>query len=101
MRTAFMGLMVTTGMAGAGVALAQSDVSTSGEPGCLLAKATPTPTPSPTPRPSGGGVSPKAKLYGRKSGSDDGGNYATSGNKKWGDIVLKRGAGAADCPKGE
>lgn len=101
MRTTFIaGLMVTTGMAAAGMAFAQSDISAGAKPGCVLAKATPAPSPTPSPSGGAGGVMPKAKLYGRKSGSDDG-NYTTSGNTKWGNIVLKRGADAADCPKGE
>lgn len=100
MRTAFLvGLMATTGTAVAGVALIQSDVAASGEKGCVLARATP--TPSPTPRPGGVGKSgPKATLTVRKPG-DQNPQPATSGNKKWNNIVLKRGADATDCPKAE
>lgn len=93
--------MATTCTAAAGIALAQSDVSAGGKPGCVLAKATPTPSPTPSPSGgAGGGVMPKAKLYGRKSGGEQqDAPPAPSGNKKWGNIVLKRGADAADCPK--
>lgn len=100
MRMTFIaGLMATTCMAAAGISFAQSDVSAGGTKGCVLAKATPTPSPTPSPSGgAGGGIMPKAKLYGRKTG-DDGGNYAKSGNTKWGNITLKRGADAAGCPK--
>ena len=98
MRTTFIaGLMATTGMAAAGISFAQSDVSAGGKPGCVLAKATPAPSPTPSPSGGAGGVMPKAKLYGRKTGDD--GHDAKPGNTKWGNIVLKRGADASDCPK--
>lgn len=100
MRTAFViGLMATTGTAAAGVMLTQSDVSGAAKDQCVLAKATP--TPSPTPKPSGSGNHiPKATLTARKTGGDDGPYEAKPGNTKWGNIVLKRGAGdaAPDCP---
>lgn len=100
MRTAsLVGLLATTGTAAAGIALTQSDVSAGAKDGCVLAKATP--TPSPTPKPSGSGKHiPKAKLTVRKSGADNDPYYAKSGNTKWGNVVLKRGAGdgATDCP---
>lgn len=100
MRTAFViGLMATTGTAVAGVMLTQSDLSGGTKDKCVLAKATP--TPSPTPKPSGSGKHiPKAKLTVRKSGADNDPYYAKPGNTKYGNIVLKRGAGegAADCP---
>lgn len=102
MRTAFLvGLMATTGTAVAGVALTQSDVSGASKDACVLAKATPTPSPSPKPSGSGKHI-PKATLTARKTG-DDGRLDAKPGSTKYGNIVLKRGAGdgAADCPKGE
>ncbi|WP_343520666.1 hypothetical protein [Sphingomonas sp.] len=100
MRTAFViGLMATTGTAVAGVALTQSDVSGGTKDACVLAKGTP--TPSPTPRPSGSGKHiPKATLTVRKTG-DDGRLDARPGNTKWGNIVLKRGADATNCPSAE
>ena len=100
MRTTFIaGLMATTGMAVAGISFAQSDVSAGGKPGCVLTKATPTPSPAPSSGGGVGGVMPKAKLYGRKTGGEQ--QEAKAGNTKWGNIVLKRGAdtGAPDCPK--
>lgn len=101
MRTAFViGLMATTGTAVAGVVFTQSDVSGGAKDKCVLAKATP--TPSPTPKPSGSGKhTPKATLTVRKTGSDDGPYEARpAGNTKYGNIVLKRGAGdgATGCP---
>ncbi|MCW4463253.1 phage tail protein [Sphingomonas sp. BT-65] len=99
MRTAFViGLMATSGTAAAGVALTQSDVSGGAKDQCVLAKATP--TPSPTPKPSGAGNHiPKATLTARKTGGDDS-PKAKPGNTKYGNIVLKRGAGdaAPACP---
>jgi hypothetical protein len=98
MRTAFVfGLMATTGTAVAGVMLTQSDVSGSTKDNCVLAKATP--TPSPTPKPSGSGKHiPKATLTARKTGGD---GQPLVGQKKWGNIVLKRGADATNCPTAE
>ncbi|WP_423601784.1 hypothetical protein [Sphingomonas sp. MS122] len=95
MRTALViGLMATTGTAVAGVALTQSGVSSGTKDACVLAKATP--TPSPTPRPSGSGKHiPKATLSARKTGGD---GQPLMGQKKYGNIVLKRGADATDCP---
>ena len=102
MRTTFIaGLMATSCMAAAGISFAQSDVAAGGKPGCVLAKATPTPSPTPSPSGgSGGGIMPKATLTARKTGGEQqDAAPAPDGNKKWGNVVLKRGADAADCPK--
>jgi hypothetical protein len=99
MQTAFLiGLMATT--AAAGAALTQMDVAVDSKAGCVLAKATPAPSPTPPPSGGAGGVMPKAKLTVRKSGGEQQeAAPAASGNTKWGNIALKRGA--TDCPKGE
>lgn len=101
MRTAFViGLMATTGTAVAGVALTQAEVSGGAKDNCVLAKGTP--TPSPTPKPSGSGKHiPKATLTVRKTGDDGRYDAKPAGNTKYGNIVLKRGAAATDCPKAE
>lgn len=97
MRTAFLiGLMATTGSAG--LAVTQTAVQAGKEEGCVLAKATPTPSPTPTPSGSGKHI-PKATLTVRKSGGEPhDAAPAPKGNTKWGNIVLKRGAGATGCP---
>lgn len=93
MRTTFLlGAIALAGTAAAGVTLAQSIEPVAGEPVCSVTTQKPAPSPSAA-----------ARQGPRTTATVKNGGQATKrpGNTKWGNIVLKRGADAADCPKGE
>ena len=93
MRAAFLfGAIALAGTAAAGVTLAQSIEPVAGETACPAATETPAPSPSAAAR-----QGPRTTATVKNGGQ----STKRPGNTKWGNIVLKRGAGAADCPKGK